>query len=54
MSKAVNQKELFSGDHTIYWPDRYESVVEYLKNGTANDVNANSLYKLNVHIIFFF
>jgi dnd system-associated protein 4 len=51
MSKAVNQKELFSGDHTIYWPDRYEPVVEYLKNGTASEVNANSLYKLNVHII---
>jgi dnd system-associated protein 4 len=51
MSKAVNQKELFSGDHTIYWPERYESVVEYLKNGTANDVNPNSLYKLNVHVI---
>ena len=51
MSKAVNQKELFSGDHTIYWPDRYEPVVEYLKNGTSNDVNANSLYKLNVHVI---
>jgi len=51
MSKAVNQKELFSGDHTIYWPERYEPVVEYLKNGTASDINSNSLYKLNVHII---
>jgi len=51
MSKAVNQKELFSGDHTVYWPERYEPVVEYLKNGTANDINPNSLYKLNVHVI---
>lgn len=51
MSKAVNQKELFTGDHTIYWPDKYEAVVEYLKNGTATDVNANSLYKINVHVV---
>jgi dnd system-associated protein 4 len=51
MSKAVNQKELFSGDHTVYWPERYEPVVEYLKNGASNDVNANSLYKLNVQVI---
>ena len=51
MRKSVNQKELFSLDHTIYWPDRYEAVVEYLKNGTANKENPNSLYKLNVHII---
>jgi dnd system-associated protein 4 len=51
MSKAVNQKDLFSGDHTVYWPERYEPVVEYLKNGTATEVNSNSLYKLNVHVI---
>lgn len=51
MSKAVNQKELFSGDHTVYWPDKYETVVEYLKNGTGSSENSNSLYKLNVHVI---
>jgi dnd system-associated protein 4 len=51
MRKNVNQKELFSGEHTIYWPDRYEAVVEYLKNGNANKENPNSLYKLNVHVI---
>jgi dnd system-associated protein 4 len=51
MSKSVNQKELFSEDHTIYWPEKYEPVVEYLKNGTSNSENPNSLYKLNVHVI---
>lgn len=51
MSNAVNQKELFSEEHTIYWPEKYEPVVEYLKNGTSSLENTNSLYKLNVHII---
>lgn len=51
MSKSVNQKEFFSEDHTLYWPEKYEPVVEYLKNGTSTSENQNSLYKLNVHII---
>ncbi len=51
MSKSINQRELFDGDHTIYWPEKYEPVIEYLKNGTANKESASSLYKLNVHVV---
>jgi dnd system-associated protein 4 len=51
LNKSINQRELFDGDHTIYWPEKYEPVIEYLKNGTANKESASSLYKLNVHVI---
>lgn len=51
MSSMLNQKSLFSFDHTIYWPKKYESVVEYLKNGTGDKPNHQSLYKTNVEVI---
>lgn len=50
MKKSISQKDLFSGDHTIYWPEKYESVVEYLKHGSINSKNT-ILYKHNVHVI---
>lgn len=51
MNKSINQKELFSKDFTVYWPDRYEPVVEYLQNGHGNSENLNSLYNNNAHVI---
>lgn len=51
MSSALNQRSLFSHDHTIYWPSKYERVVEFLKNGTEAKPNNRSLYKYNVEVI---
>ena len=51
MINSFNQKSLFSYDHTIYWPSKYERVVEFLKNGTAGKVNNKSLYRYNVEVI---
>ena len=51
MNKSINQKELFSKDFTVYWQDRYEPVVEYLKNSHGSSLNPNSLYATNVHVI---
>ena len=51
MTSMLNQKTLFSYDHTIYWPEKYERIVEYLKNGVGQGENSQSLYKLNVEVI---
>ena len=51
MTSSLNQKSLFSYDHTIYWPSKYERVVEFLKNGTSGKINNNSLYRFNVEVI---
>jgi len=51
MSSMLNQRSLFSFDHTIYWPKKYESVVAYLQNGTGDKPNHQSLYKTNVEVI---
>ena len=51
MSSALDQRSLFSYDHTIYWPSKYERVVEFLKNGTEVKTNNRSLYKYNVEVI---
>lgn len=51
MTSMLNQKTLFSYDHTIYWPEKYERVVEYLKNGMGHGENSQSLYKLNVEVL---
>jgi dnd system-associated protein 4 len=51
MSSIFDQRGLFSFDHTIYWPKKYERVVEYLKNGTGDRENPQSLYKYNVEAI---
>jgi dnd system-associated protein 4 len=45
-------KSLFSRDHTVYWPEKYEGVVEYLKNGGIEDAKPEQiLYKFNVGVI---
>jgi len=51
MTSMLNQNSLFIADHTIYWPEKYEQVVEYLKNGTGTGPNHQSLYKMNVEVI---
>lgn len=51
MSSMLNQKSLFSFDHTIYWPKKYERIVAYLHNGTGDKPNHQSLYKSNVEVI---
>jgi dnd system-associated protein 4 len=51
MTSVLNQKTLFSYDHTIYWPEKYERVIEYLKNGFGHGENSHSLYKLNVEVL---
>jgi dnd system-associated protein 4 len=51
MSSALDQRSLFSYDHTIYWPSKYERVVEFLKHGTDGKLSNKSLYKLNVEVI---
>ena len=51
MSSALNHKSLFLYDHTVYWPAKYDRVVEFLKNGTGEKNNPKSLYKLNVEVI---
>jgi dnd system-associated protein 4 len=51
MSSMLNQKSLFSFDHTIYWPKKYERIVAYLHNGTGDKQNHQSLYKSNVEVI---
>ena len=45
-------RSLFSRDYTVYWPEKYEGVVEYLKNGGIEDPKPEQiLYKLNVGVI---
>lgn len=45
-------KSLFSRDYTVYWPEKYEPVVEYLKNGGIENAKPEQiLYKLNVGVI---
>jgi dnd system-associated protein 4 len=51
MSSVLDQKSLFTYDHSVYWPKKYERVVEYLKNGTSDIVNSQSFYKFNVEVI---
>jgi dnd system-associated protein 4 len=51
MANAFNQQSLFSFDHTIYWPEKYEPVVQFLQNGSGSTSNHSSLYKYNVHVI---
>ena len=51
MTSTLNQKILFSFEHTIYWPEKYQRVVDYLQNGTGQIVNSQSLYKLNAEVI---
>lgn len=51
MTSSLDQRSLFLFDHTIYWPSKYERVVEFMQNGTTGKSNDNSLYKLNVEVI---
>lgn len=51
MTSMLNQKNLFSYDHTIYWPEKYNRVIDFLRNGTSNSENSQSLYKFNVDVI---
>ena len=51
MSSALNHGSLFSYDHTIYWPSKYERVVKFLQNGDEEKPNNKSLYRLNVEVI---
>lgn len=51
MTSVLNQKTLFSFDHNIYWPERYERVMQYLQNGKGETANEQSLYKLNVEVL---
>jgi dnd system-associated protein 4 len=44
-------KDAFSKDHTIYWPEKYETVVEFLKNGHSTESSSHSLYTLNVEVL---
>lgn len=51
MSSLLDQKSLFSHDHSVYWPKKYERVVEYLRNGASDVENSQSFYKYNVEAI---
>lgn len=51
MTSMLNQKTLFSFDHTIYWPEKYQRVIDYLQNGVGQGENSQSLYKLNVEAL---
>ena len=51
MSSSLNHGSLFSYDHTIYWPSKYERVVKFLQNGDEEKPNNKSLYRLNVEVI---
>lgn len=53
MSTGVNQRDLFSGSHTLRWSDRYRPVVQFLMNGVEEGQNHNSLFKLNVEVVCF-
>ncbi len=51
MTSMLNQKTLFSFEHTIYWPEKYQRVMDYLQNGVGQGENSQSLYKLNVEVL---
>lgn len=53
MTPGVNQRDLFSGSHTIRWSDRYRPVVRFLMDGLEEGQNQDSLFKLNVDVICF-
>jgi dnd system-associated protein 4 len=46
-------KDLFIKDHTIYWPEKYEAVVEFLKGGHGRGGGASTLFQTNAEVIVF-
>jgi dnd system-associated protein 4 len=51
----MRKEPLFTKDHAVRWPDKYEGVVNFLKYGVDQDTRHknDSLYSLNVHVIVF-
>jgi hypothetical protein len=53
-SDGVNfSKELFENDFTIYWPQKYETIIEFLKNGSNSELSDQSFFKTNVEVLVF-
>ena len=46
----ISNKDLFGRDYTIYWPEKYEPIVDFLKNGTHGSTG-DLLFRLNVDVI---
>ena len=40
----------FSRDYTVYWPEKYEGVVEYLKNGGIEDAKPEQILFKNLNV----
>lgn len=51
MISYLDQQKLFSGDHTIYWPAKFDDVIKYLRGETSSSQGHKPLYPLNVHAI---
>lgn len=43
-------KDLFTKDITVFWPEKYDPIVEFLKTGT-HGAAADALYKFNVDVV---
>jgi dnd system-associated protein 4 len=43
-------KNLFTKEVTVYWPEKYDPIVDFLKNGTHSAAE-DALYKLNVDVV---
>lgn len=51
----MRKESLFTKDHAVRWPEKYEGVVNFLKSGTDEDAKHknDNLFPLNVHVIVF-
>lgn len=43
-------KDLFTKEITVFWPEKYDPIVDFLKSGTHSAAE-DTLYKLNVDVV---
>lgn len=47
------RNSLFSKEQTVYWPGKYESVVQFLKKAVEDDSKTAPLFKSNMEVLAF-
>ena len=43
-------KDLFTKEITVFWPEKYEPILDFLKGGTQGEAK-DALFKLNVEVV---
>jgi hypothetical protein len=49
----INREDLFSKDIAVYWEEKYEPIVEFLKGGLSDSSVSSSVFRLNVEVVVF-